>query len=89
MKEARRGECQKCKKTFYVDRQHILPKSEFGSKGDTIDLCPNCYRWIHEEMKKNIKDSTDKNEVIMFFRNWLAKATFVLFVGFMLYVFFR
>ncbi len=46
-KEAKRGRCEKCGKTFYVHSHHIFPKAIFGD-GETVKLCPNCHTHYHE-----------------------------------------
>ncbi len=77
MKEQRKGKCKKCGTHFYIDEHHILPKSEFGKKGETVDLCPNCHRHIHEYMKQNVKNPKDKEEVLEIWGYWLKTVSVV------------
>ncbi len=78
-KEARRGECEKCGKVFYVHGHHILPKSLFG-KGETIDLCPNCHTHFHEYSNLNTKNPQDKAEALKIWNRWLKKVVVICFV---------
>ncbi len=41
--------CRKCKKAFYCDKHHILPKGLFG-EGETDNLCKNCHDEFHREL---------------------------------------
>lgn len=70
MKESRKGKCEKCKKHFYIHKHHIYPKSKFGSKGETVDLCPNCHTHFHEYSKQHTKDPEDKNEALKIWTTW-------------------
>ncbi len=63
MKEQKKGKCQKCGNYFYLEDHHILPQSEFGKKGETVSLCPNCHKHVHEYMKGNVTNPKDKDEV--------------------------
>ena len=59
MREAKKGKCDKCSQFFFVDAHHILPKSKFGKTKETADLCPNCHRLVHDDMKKEISDNSN------------------------------
>ncbi len=52
--------CSKCKKEYYCDEHHILPKGIFGD-GETEPLCKNChdeyhrylgYKYLRKKIKK-------------------------------------
>jgi len=80
MKEAKRGKCEKCGILFYIESHHILPKAQFGEKGDKANLCPNCHRLVHEDMKKEIADPTNAEEIKEWFRKWLAPVCIAAFL---------
>ncbi len=67
-------ECRKCKKMFYCEKHHILPRKIFG-EGETDFLCPNCHdefhRYLgHKYLRKNNKQSMEFY-LYKYFR-WLA-----------------
>lgn len=70
MKEAKKGQCLKCGKYFYIHEHHILQKSKFGKKGKTVKLCPNCHTHFHEYSKKETKKPDDANEALKIWTNW-------------------
>ena len=72
MKEARKGQCSKCKNYFYVHQHHILPKSIFGKKGETADLCPNCHTHFHEFSKQHTQNPKDAGEARELWNIWLT-----------------
>jgi 5-methylcytosine-specific restriction endonuclease McrA len=70
-KEAKRGECEKCGRIFYIHEHHILPRAIFGENGETIKLCPNCHTHYHEYQNLNQEDMTDQNETERVWSNWI------------------
>ena len=88
MKEARKGTCAKCKTYFYVHNHHILPKSIFGKKGETEDLCPNCHTHFHEYSKKETTDPTDAQVARDIWEEWLTSVSVIvsmLIIGLVVY----
>lgn len=77
MKEAKKGVCQKCGLYFYIHHHHILPKSRFGKKGETIELCPNCHTHFHEYSKKHTKNPNDIKEAQNIWDVWYATVSVI------------
>lgn len=46
----RRAKCSSCRKTHWIHRHHIIPRSKGGSDdpSNLIDVCSNCHEDIHE-----------------------------------------
>lgn len=88
MKEAKKGKCEKCKQYFYIHEHHILPKSIFGKKGKTANLCPNCHAHFHEYSKQKTTNSEDKNEALKIWTTWLKAVSVIvsiIIIGFILF----
>ncbi|TAH22688.1 MAG: hypothetical protein EAZ08_00180 [Cytophagales bacterium] len=84
--ETKKGYYSKCKKYFWIDKHHILPKSIFGGKGDIVRLCPNCHRDYHEQLgTKNLKNP-DEHFHYAFFTKWLAGFIIILALGILLWI---
>ena len=77
MKEAKKGTCEKCGIFFYVHDHHVLPKSIFGKKGETVPLCPNCHTHFHEYSKKETTDPHDEEEALEIWTIWLKTVSVV------------
>jgi len=52
MKEAKKGECQKCGTFFYLHTHHTLPKSIFGKNVPTAEYAPTATRIFTNTAKK-------------------------------------
>jgi Zn-finger protein len=72
MKEAKKGVCTKCGIYFYMHEHHILPKSIFGKKGETVFLCPNCHIHFHEYSKQHTTNPKDEKEARNIWVVWLT-----------------
>ncbi len=80
MKEAKKGKCQKCGLYFYIHAHHILPKSVFGKKGETVDLYPNCHVHFHEYSKQHTQNPDDEKEVLEIWLVWFKMVSVVVTV---------
>lgn len=88
MKEAKKGICRKCGIYFYVHDHHILPKSKFGKKGKTVQLCPNCHTHFHEYSKKHTTNPDDAEEARSIWNVWFTTISVIvsiLLLGFILF----
>jgi len=70
MSEAKKVICYKCGESFYEHEHHILSQTNFGIKGKTIKLCPNCHAPFHEYSKKETKNLRDKEEPMLIWKTW-------------------
>lgn len=43
------GKCEKCGTDTYVEVHHVIPRSEGGEDGPTINVCMECHILIHSE----------------------------------------
>jgi len=77
VKEAKKGKCKKCQQYFYVHEHHILPKSIFGKKGNTVKLCPNCHTHFHEYSKKHAINSKDAEEARRIWNIWFTSVSVI------------
>lgn len=87
-KEAKKGECAKCGKYFYVHAHHVKPKAGFGDSDETVLLCPNCHTHVHEYMNLHLKDPENEQEVLKVWDHWfnIVKVTCLILI--LLYSFF-
>lgn len=77
MQEAKKGKCEKCGLYFYIHAHHVLPKSIFGKKTQTTNLCPNCHTHFHEYSKKHTKNPENKQEAFKLWSTWLSTVAVV------------
>ncbi len=84
MKGRKKKVCKKCKKEFFCDEHHILPKGIFG-EGETEPLCKNCHYELHIYVghKYLLKKNKQKASFYLYkYYAWLAGLCIV--IGFII-----
>ncbi len=73
-------QCEKCKKDFFCDKHHILPKGIFG-EGETEYLCKNCHDEYHRYLGHKYLQKKNKQTMVFYFEKyyrWLAGLCIIL-----------
>ena len=83
-----KDKCQKCNDYGWVEKHHILPKSDYGENDQTAKLCPNCHTDYHQKLgNKNLKGKPEEFHFKKFYK-WLAGFSIIIVLFLIIYYYF-